>query len=77
MKISKIFKQAILNLVKSEVYSVDFAIIKSSELADKNKLTAEDYEDLLNHLAELQEEEMKLKNNNDSTDEAIEASRVL
>ena len=55
MNISKLFKNAILNLYKSKVYTVDFAILKASDYADKNKLTAEDYEELLTYLANEQE----------------------
>ena len=59
MNISKLFKNAILNLYKSKIYTVDFAILKASEYADKNKLTAEDYEELLTYLATEQEKAMQ------------------
>lgn len=59
MNISKLFKNAILNLYKSKIYTVDFAILKASDYADKNKLTAEDYEELLTYLANEQEKAMQ------------------
>ena len=59
MNISKLFKNAILNLYKSKIYTVDFAILKASDYADKNKLTAEDYEELLTYLATEQEKAMQ------------------
>ena len=59
MNISKLFKNAILNLYKSKIYTVDFAILKASDCADKNKLTAEDYEELLTYLANEQEKAMR------------------
>ena len=59
MNISKLFKNAILNLYKSKVYTADFAILKASDYADKNKLTAEDYEELLTYLANEQEKAMQ------------------
>lgn len=59
MNTSKLFKNAILNLYKSKIYTVDFAILKASDYADKNKLTAEDYEELLTYLATEQEKAMQ------------------
>ena len=59
MNTSKIFKNAILNLYKAKVYTVDYAILKASDYADKNKLTAEDYEELLTYLATEQEKAMQ------------------
>jgi hypothetical protein len=47
-----------MNLYKSKIYTVDFAIIKASDYADKNKITAEDYEELITYLAEEQEKQM-------------------
>lgn len=58
MNTSKLFKNAIMNLYKSKIYTVDFAIIKASDYADKNKITAEDYEELITYLAEEQEKQM-------------------
>lgn len=40
-------------------YTVDFAILKASDYADKNKITAEDYTELLTYLAEEQEKSMQ------------------
>lgn len=59
MNTSELFKNAILNLYKKKIYTVDFAILKASDYADKNKLTAEDYEELLTYLAEEQEKQMQ------------------
>lgn len=59
MNTSKLFKNAIFNLYKAKVYTVDFAILKASDYADKNKLTAEDYEELLTYLATEQEKAMQ------------------
>nr|DAY88986.1 MAG TPA: hypothetical protein [Caudoviricetes sp.] len=47
-----------MNLYKSKIYTVDFAILKASDYADKNKITAEDYEELITYLAEEQEKQM-------------------
>lgn len=59
MDTSKLFKNAIINLYKDRIYTVDFAILKASDYADKNKMTAEDYEELITYLAEEQEKNMK------------------
>lgn len=56
--LSKIFKNAVLNLYKKGLYTVDYAIIEASKLADKNKINATDYEELITYLAEEQEKEM-------------------
>ena len=56
--LSKTFKNAVLNLYKKGVYTVDYAIIEASKLADKNKINANDYEELITYLAEEQEKEM-------------------
>lgn len=61
MNTSVIFKNAILNLYKSRIYTVDFAILKASDLADKNKLIAEDYNELLTYLAEEQTKSMQVE----------------
>lgn len=47
-----------MNLYKSKIYTVDFSILKASDYADKNKITAEDYEELITYLAEEQEKQM-------------------
>lgn len=56
--LSKIFKNAVLNLYKKGLYTVDYAIIEASKLADKNKINATDYEELITYLADQQEKEM-------------------
>ena len=60
MNTSKLFKNAIINLYKDKIYTVDFAILKASDYADKNKITAEDYEELITYLAEEQEKSMQI-----------------
>lgn len=57
--LSKLFKNAVTNLYKSNVYTVDYAIIEASKLADKNKINAKDYEELIAYLAEEQEKSMR------------------
>ena len=57
--LSKIFKNAVINLYKNGTYTVDYAIIEASKLADKNKINASDYEELLTYLAEEQEKQMQ------------------
>ena len=57
--LSKLFKNAVINLYKSNVYTVDYAIIEASKLADKNKINAKDYEELIAYLAEEQEKSMQ------------------
>lgn len=59
--LSKLFKNAVMNLYKSNVYTVDYAIIEASKLADKNKINAKDYEELIAYLAEEQEKSMKVE----------------
>lgn len=56
--LSKVFKNAVINLYKRGVYTVDYAIIEASKLADKNKINATDYTELITYLAEEQEKEM-------------------
>lgn len=56
--LSKTFKNAVLNLYIKRVYTVDYAIIEASKLADKNKINATDYAELITYLAEEQEKEM-------------------
>ncbi len=70
MNTSKLFKNAIINLYKSKIYTVDFAILKASDYADKNKITAEDYEELITYLAEEQEKSMQVEE--DIMDNAVE-----
>ncbi len=71
MNTSLLFKNAILNLYKAKIYTVDFAILKASDYADKNKITAEDYEDLLTYLAEEQEKSMQVEENT-TVEEVVE-----
>lgn len=59
--LSKLFKNAVMNLYKSNVYTVDYAIIEASKLADKNKINAKDYEELIAYLAKEQERSMKVE----------------
>ena len=59
--LSKLFKNAVMNLYKSNVYTVDYAIIEASKLADKNKINAKDYEELITYLAEEKEKSMKVE----------------
>nr|DAO05868.1 MAG TPA: hypothetical protein [Caudoviricetes sp.] len=47
-----------MNLYKSKIYTVDFSILKASDYADKNKINANDYEELIRYLAEEQEKQM-------------------
>ncbi len=61
VELSKIFKNAVINLYKSNVYTVDYAIIEASKLADKNKINAKDYEELITYLAEEQEKSMQVE----------------
>lgn len=74
MDTSKLFKNAIINLYKDKIYTVDFAILKASDYADKNKITAEDYEELITYLAEEQRKSMQVvEDNADNTvEEATE-----
>ena len=43
IELSKLFKNAVMNLYKNGTYTVDYAIIEASKLADKNKINANDY----------------------------------
>lgn len=57
--LSKTFKNAVINLYKDGTYTVDYAIIEASKLADKNKINANDYEELMTYLAEEQSKAMQ------------------
>ena len=70
--LSKLFKNAVMNLYKSNVYTVDYAIIEASKLADKNKINAKDYEELIAYLAEEQEKSMQEVEEIEQTTEIIE-----
>lgn len=70
--LSKLFKNAVINLYKSNVYTVDYAIIEVSKLADKNKINAKDYEELITYLAEEQEKSMQVEETAEETAEETE-----
>jgi lipoate-protein ligase A len=70
--LSKLFKNAVINLYKSNVYTVDYAIIEASKLADKNKINAKDYEELMAYLAKEQEKSMQVEETAEKTVEEIE-----
>ena len=75
--LSKVFKNAVINLYKKNVYTVDYAIIEASKLADKNKINATDYEELITYLAEeqaksMQEVEEKTEENVETTEKNVE-----
>lgn len=59
MNTSLLFKNAILRLYQQKIYTVDYAILKASDYADKNKINATDYEELLTYLASEQEKAMQ------------------
>lgn len=59
LDLSKVFKNAVINLYAKGVYTVDYAIIEASKLADKNKINAKDYEELITYLAEEQAKSMQ------------------
>ena len=71
MNYSEIFKKAILNLYKDRVYTVDYAILKATDYADKGKLKAEDYEELMNYF--IAEQEVQEKVEDTVLEEAIES----
>lgn len=75
--LSKVFKNAVINLYAKCVYTVDYAIIEASKLADKNKINATDYEELITYLAEeqaksMQKVEEKTEENVETTEENME-----
>lgn len=59
INLSKVFMNAVINLYKKGVYTVDYAILEASKLADKNKINANDYEELITYLANEQMKEME------------------
>lgn len=76
--LSKVFKNAVINLYTKGVYTVDYAIIEASKLADKNKINATDYEELITYLAEeqaksMQKVEEKNEENVETTEKNMEA----
>lgn len=75
--LSKVFKNAVINLYTKGVYTVDYAIIEASKLADKNKINATDYKELITYLAEeqaksMQKVEEKTEENVETTEENVE-----
>lgn len=75
--LSKVFKNAVINLYAKGVYTVDYAIIEASKLADKNKINATDYEELITYLAEeqaksMQKVEEKTEENVETTEKNVE-----
>ena len=77
LDLSKVFKNAVINLYAKCVYTVDYAIIEASKLADKNKINATDYEELITYLAEeqaksMQKVEEKTEENVETTEENVE-----
>lgn len=75
--LSKVFKNAVINLYTKSVYTVDYAIIEASKLADKNKINATDYEELITYLAEeqaksMQKVEEKTEENVENAEENVE-----
>lgn len=77
LDLSKVFKNAVINLYAKSVYTVDYAIIEASKLADKNKINATDYEELITYLAEeqaksMQEVEEKTEENVETTEKNME-----
>lgn len=72
MDLSKIFKNAVINLYKNGTYTVDYAIIEASKLADKNKINANDYEELITYLAEEQEKAMQENNAENTVEDKVE-----
>lgn len=77
LDLSKVFKNAVINLYAKSVYTVDYAIIEASKLADKNKINATDYEELITYLAEeqaksMQKVEEKTEENVENAEENVE-----
>ena len=77
--LSKVFKNAVINLYTKGVYTVDYAIIEASKLADKNKINATDYEELITYLAEeqaksMQKVEEKTEENVENAEENVETT---
>lgn len=72
--LSKVFKNAVINLYKKNVYTVDYAIIEASKLADKNKINATDYEELITYLAEEQAKSMQEEIVEEPVEEEVQAT---
>lgn len=81
LDLSKVFKNAVINLYAKGVYTVDYAIIEASKLADKNKINATDYEELITYLAEeqaksMQKVEEKTEENVETTEKNMEVAET-
>ena len=76
MNTSLLFKNAILNLYKAKIYTVDFAILKASDYADKNKINASDYEELLTYLANEQAKAMEVEESTETENTEIVENTV-
>lgn len=72
INLSKVFMNAVINLYKKRVYTVDYAIIEASKLADKNKINATDYEELITYLANEQSKEMETVEESKEVEETTE-----
>lgn len=70
--LSKVFMNAVINLYKKGVYTVDYAILEASKLADKNKINANDYEELITYLANEQAKEMETVEKSEEVEETTE-----
>lgn len=77
LDLSKVFKNAVINLYKKNVYTVDYAIIEASKLADKNKINAIDYEELITYLAEEQAKSMQEVVVEEPVEEEVEATEEV
>lgn len=75
--LSKVFKNAVINLYAKGVYTVDYAIIEASKLADKNKINATDYEELITYLAEEQAKSMQEEIVEEPVEEEVQATEVV
>lgn len=75
--LSKILKNAVINLYKDGTYTVDYAIIEASKLADKNKINATDYEELITYLAEEQAKSMQEEIVEEPVEEEVQATEVV
>lgn len=75
--LSKVFKNAVINLYTKGVYTVDYAIIEASKLADKNKINATDYEELIIYLAEEQAKSMQEEIVEEPVEEEVQATEVV
>lgn len=75
--LSKVFKNAVINLYAKCVYTVDYAIIEASKLADKNKINATDYEELITYLAEEQAKSMQEEIVEEPVEEEVQATEVV